>query len=1026
MKRLLLISLLLLSTGLVRAQLSFAPPDSLYYTSAGHFSTYPRGSAFPVDFNHDGFDDVLTLKGSDLFLSLNSGVSTLEEEILLYSDEEHIYSISNFEDINDDTYPDVAISTADGIKVLYASGNEYVKVHEVAGAAFNYYTRLILNDNDQDEKTDLTALLQNSIFFFKDVNTGLAQKSTFHTEDVQIHDFHVEDLNTDNQPDLIISVYNEALKIYHGNPNKTFTHIFSAPVTNLASFEVADLNLDGFQDIAYMEWGVNIFTLIYDNSSETFTQQAVFADDDKPNNIASFDLVDLRNNNTPDLVFNDFPYLRVKENNGLGQFLPEVNLFESFLNPFGFYSFNLNNDGIEDIVLSDYNKFQVVSFKADGTVDTQFVMGYLDDFWDIIFHDVDSDGFKDIVSVSRTGSFTVRWGTDVFDYSEFTKYEIPFNCYYGAMTDVNGDGHDDIFITQESDNNGINDILIVENKGNRDFDEARSWKFFPDPAKPLIGDIDKDGIVDVLSYVRYSNEIMWFDIDSDTYDEYFSTSRKFSIGGNGLRDLVSKDINNDGYTDLLTANTTSKNISILINNASGNFTETLLTPDGTVSEVTGVQLFDYDEDDFLDVLAIVRNNPTTWSLQVFLNDQLGDFSYEATHALQDIYQPERIHVLDIDADGDLDLLVAAWDHLSTNIFLRADEALNNIGPGLITNCGQSVRIYEDVNRDGKPDVYTANLITGRTFLQLNNSVKAPESLETEITLEEIKFNSVIVKLSPTSSSGRLVVVTTAEDLSATPDDGFFYTSNPKFGTGSKLDENAYVVERGAKETLEITGLSSSTRYQISVFEFNVNAPQVTIINYSDNKVQSGFTTPNMPPQVAAIADQSGTNQETVSVILDITDNDNLPGEFEYAFTSSNPEVVPVSNIVVTVEEELAVLKITPIDFGESLIELTVSDTAKNTAVVTFKYTSLVVGVEEGQNSGFAVYPNPFKAVVNVKHSQSSGKHPMRKSALFIYNTKGEVVREFEYIPEEVDLSISPPGIYFFKTSGGDQYKAVKE
>ena len=1023
MKRLLLLlSPLAFCLQTAHAQLSFAPLDSLEFTGAGRYGTHMFASSFKVDINNDGFDDVVSLNGNTIMLALNTGTYFFEEPTAIYSDDEHIYNISNFVDLNNDTYPDAAISTAHGLKILYASGNAYDMAHEVKHTHYNYYGKLVLADTNEDGKFDLAASLQNSIERFNDVSTGLNDKSTFFTDEGQVTDFAIEDINTDDELDLIVSLHSKELKIYHGNPDNTLTLVFSTPVSSLIFFEVADLNLDGFRDLAYIEWGSNLFTLIYDNASKTFVRQAVFPDNAVPNN---FHLVDLKNNGTPDLVYNQFFTLVVKENNGLGQFLAQKDLVENFVNPLTFTSFNLNDDGVADVLLSDYNKFQVVSFKADGTVEAKLTKGYLEDFWDVIYHDVDSDGFNDIISVSKTGSFTIRWGNEHYDYTNYSKYDIPFDAHYGAVMDFNGDGHNDILITQESNNNGVNNMLLVKGKGNRAFEEASDWKFFPDPGKPIIDDIDKDGVPDVLSYARYSKEIVWLDIEDPSYDEFYFTSRKFTVGGEGLRSVVSADINGDGYPDLLTANASSKNISILINNTSGNFDETLLTPEGAVSSVTGVQAFDYNMDEHLDLLVIVENTDYMYSLQVFLNDQLGNFTYEATHSLLDTFAPDVIHVTDIEGDGDLDLIVSAWDHASTNVFIRENGTISNIGSQVIESCGQGARIYEDLNNDGKPDIFTANFTHGGTFMQLNNSVQPPALVETEIVIDEINANSISITLGATSADGRLVVVTRGDNLAVTPADNFFYTHNSVFGVGGKLDANTHVVERGNKGTLEITGLSSSTYYLISVFEYNTNEPQVTIINYSGDKAEKGFITLNMPPAVAAIPDQNGSNLKTISLTLDITDGDNLLSEFEYQFASSNPEVVPVSNIVVNTTDEQAVLEITPIDYGESLIELTVIDTANNTAVVNFKYTSLIVGVEEGVNSGFAVYPNPFKTEVKIVPPDNPARVPAGSSVLIIYNAKGEVIKQFENIPKEVDLSPSPAGIYLFRTSGGDQYKAVK-
>ena len=98
-----------------------------------------------------------------------------------------------------------------------------------------------------------------------------------------------------------------------------------------------------------------------------------------------------------------------------------------------------------------------------------------------------------------------------------------------------------------------------------------------------------------------------------------------------------------------------------------------------------------------------------------------------------------------------------------------------------------------------------------------------------------------------------------------------------------------------------------------------------------------------------------------------------------------------------------VLEITPIDYGASTIEVTVTDTARNSSVVRIKYSSVVAGIEEAQRSPFAVYPNPFRTTVSVTHSE-------KNHVVMIYNARGELIKQLDF-PETIDLSEYPAGFY---------------
>lgn len=998
------------------SQVSFAPVDTLEYTSAGS-NTYHVGNTFSIDFNKDGFDDILILKGNSIFLKRNKGDGTFDNETLVYSANDHIYSISNFVDINNDNNLDLVISTSKGLNVLLGSNDQYVKVHESNDIAT--YGRLILFDSNKDGKIDLAFSKDNMIIICSNIINSLTTKSTFYTDDDGvIYDFEIKDINLDNHLDLVISGYVTKFKVLFGAASLTFTGIYSKQLASLALFEIGDLNLDGYPDITYLEKNNNLFTLIYNNVTNTYSQNAVFLNGPLPANMFSFKLVDIKNNGTLDLIYNRFYSLVFRENNGLGQFLPEQTILNSNqMLPYTFNLIHFDDNEVDDILMSDYNKYQIISFNNDGLLQDNITDSYLADFTDILFEDMDGDGFSDIISVSRTGNLQVRWGNISYDYSEYSEYPIPLDSFYGAITDVNEDGKLDVLVTVRSNTNLINKIVLITNAGNREFEQSRDWKYFPSADKPNVVDIDNNGIADVLVYQIFGNKIAWLDVENENFNEYFQTERTFEIDGEGIENLTYDDVNNDGYIDLFTANFTTKNVSILKNNQTGGFVETTLVPNGVVSGVHGVRAFDYNNDQHKDLLIIVAHS-SSYALQVFLNDQQGNFTFHTSRTLTEMYQPEHIDVLDIDGDLDQDFIVSPWDYQTTNVFINQNGDFVNVGSEMIKNTGQASRIYKDLNADGKPDVYSGTLTYGKTFIQLNNSVLEPYPVETEISITEIGLKNVKIDLGLSNESGRLVIITKGDELSTVPVDNQFYSANLQYGIGAAFANNAYVVHAGKETSLEVTGLSTSSQYLITVFEYNVNYPQTTIINYSTDKVQRKILTLNSPPQIAAVPAQTGSNLQPVYVTLNITDEDNLINEFTYEFFSSNEDVVSPNNISVATTNTNAILEIIASSEGETSIELIVRDTANNSATLIIDFTSLIVGIEEASASNMSVFPNPFRSVIQISHNN-------RNQALMIYNGTGQLITKFDSIPESLDMSLFVPGFYLFKTFHGESFKATK-
>jgi hypothetical protein len=999
----------------IRGQISFAPVDSVDHTSVNEQSTYLGGNAYAVDFNKDGLDDIVYMNGNSLFIKLNTGVNSFGESLRIYQDAHHIYSISNFTDINNDSYPDLAITTTKGITVLVSSNGMLQKAFDSQEAI--YYGKVILEDFNKDGKPDLAATYYNTIAIFNNVGLGLSSKSIIYTANYPVFNFELKDLNNDSYLDLVLVGF-EKIEILFGKSDNTFVSVFSKVTTSLSAIEIGDLNLDGFQDVVYFSTNdPSAFTLIYDNALNKFTEQAIFSSNSIPENVFSFKLIDIKGNGKLDLVYNNFFDLVFKENNGSGQFLSQVSLKPNTFAPLNYSLINFDGDNLPDLLQCDNGRFEVVTFKANGTVNKVIADGYLNQTWDILYDDVDDDGFQDILTVNRSGSFQIRWGNAANDYSTYSTFKIPLDCFYGSLFDVNQDGFKDVIVTKESSNNSINSMLLLEGLGDRQFKEYRDWKYFPNPSKPFIDDLNNDDSKDVFVFERFGNKIFWPDPNDQDYNEYFTTNRMITLSGSGLIGIAHEDVNKDGYVDLITANLFSKDVSVLMNNKLGNFSEMIITPNGTVAGVLGVAAYDYNHDSYMDVLVTVDLGNNVGALQVFLNDQVGAFVYSSSSSFEN-NQAQNLHILDIDGDNDLDIIVSGWDFATSTVFLDENGTIENIGNDIIQNVGQSSRIYRDINADGKPDVFSANFHGGSIFIQLNNSVREPLLVESEITIELVDLKSAKFKFSSTSADGRLVMITKTIEPTTVPVDNFFYVSNPQVGLGSNIGTNSYVVRVGNQETLEVTGLSTATKYTISVFEYNANAPQLNIINYTSEKVEKSFTTLNSPPQVAAVPSQSGFDLKPLEIPLDIQDEDNLIGELQFNITSSNEAVIPKANVTVINKGTSLALKLQPIDYGEALIELTVIDTAQNASKVTIQYMSIVTGIEARNVISLSVFPNPFKTVVSIIETD-------RDRELKIFNMEGQMIERFEKIPESVDLTGKPEGLYLFKTSDGKYTKVVK-
>ena len=146
---------------------------------------------------------------------------------------------------------------------------------------------------------------------------------------------------------------------------------------------------------------------------------------------------------------------------------------------------------------------------------------------------------------------------------------------------------------------------------------------------------------------------LWFlkPVDSGSL-EFYSVS-DYSIGQDAWH-MVSRDLNNDGNLDIISANKTDSNISILFGNADGTF-------GGRIDYSTGinnqfVEAIDINGDQYADILTA---NEGSDDVSVLLNNTDGTFASSVEYPAGDT--PGGVMAADFNEDGFLDLVVTNFN-----------------------------------------------------------------------------------------------------------------------------------------------------------------------------------------------------------------------------------------------------------------------------------------------------------------------------------------------------------------------------
>ncbi len=207
-----------------------------------------------------------------------------------------------------------------------------------------------------------------------------------------------------------------------------------------------------------------------------------------------------------------------------------------------------------------------------------------------IVADLNGDGRPDVVTTNGEGGLFVsvflNQGSLIF-----TAADIPLgppshlDRYYETTDvtagDVNRDGRVDVLVSAGSPNSlyrsGVGSMFVLLGKGNGTFDSATEYALPPGPMQIVVGDFNRDGIVDVVTgnqsaIVRDDCYIPWKTWDSVSVmvglgDGTFAGPWNFSIGDQSVTDpwwdpvsehfsntlvsLNTNDLNHDGATDLI-------------------------------------------------------------------------------------------------------------------------------------------------------------------------------------------------------------------------------------------------------------------------------------------------------------------------------------------------------------------------------------------------------------------------------------------------------------------------------------------
>lgn len=329
------------------------------------------------------------------------------------------------------------------------------------------------------------------------------------------------------------------------------------------------------------------------------------------------------------------------------------------------------------------------------------------------FADVDGDGDQDLLITgydaggNETAILYENDGTGSFTDAGSLLTAVAESST--SVADVDGDGDQDLVISGWD--GGTPTTTLYTNDGTGNFSVAGTtlegvifgFTCFAD----VNGDDDKDLLLTGIAVVPGEIAIVYSNNGAGVFTD--STAGLTGVA-NGSGAFA--DVNGNGHLDLVIAGRDSgsnETASLYMNDGDGNFSGVGAGLTGVVDSSTCFG--DVDGDGDQDLLITGENSAGTQTATLYSNNGVGDFSVSGAT----LAGVERgcSDFADVDADGDLDLLIAGFlgdSSIAATLYINDGSGDYTDGAAGLTGVRYSSCSFADVDGDGDQDL----VITGET------------------------------------------------------------------------------------------------------------------------------------------------------------------------------------------------------------------------------------------------------------------------------------------------------------------------
>jgi hypothetical protein len=349
--------------------------------------------------------------------------------------------------------------------------------------------------------------------------------------------------------------------------------------------------------------------------------------------------------------------------------------------------------------------------------------------------DFNGDGRLDLaVADANNGTLSVLLGNGngTFGAAVTTTLAAGTDAQKLVAADLDADGNLDLAVTDLAGDR----VLVLHGNGDGTFTAAGTVALAAgtDPDELLAIDVNHDGKLDLVVVDEGTGSVS---VALGAAGGTFGSATTVSLGAGVSADAVAAgDVNGDGDVDLVVTDEANGNVKVLLGNGTGGFTAGADVALVAADQVSGIALADVDADGDLDLVVA---DETTDTVRVALGNGDGTFGAAVSFATGLPNVDESIAVADVNADGKLDIVVGGHA-ASARIAVLLGNGNGTFGTPVVVNLaanGDATVVVGDFDGNGTADVVVggsaANAALG-ILLGLNHTISVAFSAAANVNV----------------------------------------------------------------------------------------------------------------------------------------------------------------------------------------------------------------------------------------------------------------------------------------------------